>query len=449
MAKKITPINRLQLKSRIAELRLKPSGGIIVVGGEGCEGLHIQVKGNSACWVLSYAKGKTTDKHGRAITRRVKTALYDQRSSYPLVTLERARKRARELREMLLDGKDPKEVLQAARLDRGKNRTFQQCAIDFIDNKRAEWKNGDHAAQWTQSLEAYVFPLIGKMSIADIDTEHVLNVLRQKVTTKEGGTDSFWNSKTETASRVRGRIEAILSWAEYMRYRPEGKNPASWKDGLKNALPAPSKVQKIKKHHPALPHARIGEFMAILRKLDEIIARALEFSILTAARSGETMGALWSEIDLEGKMWTIPANRMKAGKEHQVPLSNAAIELLQALPRFKRSDHNNGLDYVFPAPRGGKLSPMGSFKLLRRVGFGEVTQHGFRSTFREWAGEVSNHSREVIEHALAHKLKDKAEASYQRGTLWPKRIKLMEDWANYCDPELANNVISIRKGAAI
>ena len=442
MSRKAAPIKPLQLRAKIEKLRTKPNGGKIAVGGDGCDGLYLRVTGNTAHWLFLYAKGTRVDGKGQTVTRLVSVALFDQKSGYPEVSLETARKRARELRENIRAGIDPQELRQAARIEREKARTFQQCAIDYIEGKRAGWKSKRHADQWKNSLETYAFPIIGKMSIAAVDTAAVLRVLRQGVT-KDGGIAPLWNAKNETANRVRCRIEAILSWAEFLKYRPEGKNPAIWKGGLVNVLPAPLKVQNVK-HYDSLPHTRIAEFMAVLRKLHGLPARALEFSILTAARSGEVRGAKWGEVDLTAKTWTIPADRMKAGKEHQIPLSSSAIALLQALPRFE----SNGPDYVFPAPRGGGLTAIAIFRLLRLMNFGQITQHGFRSTFREWAGEVSSHSRDVIEHALAHQLKDKSEAAYQRGTLWPKRIKLMADWASYCEPVTANNVIRIKKSEA-
>lgn len=200
-------------------------------------------------------------------------------------------------------------------------------------------------------------------------------------------------------------------------------------------------MQKVE-HHAALPYVELGAFMAELRKREGMSARALEFAILTAARSGEVRGATWAEIDLPGRIWTVPAERMKAGKEHRVPLSDEAVKLLEALPRIV------GNDYVFPAPRGGQLSDMSLTAVLKRMERGGLTQHGFRSTFRDWAGETTNHPREVIEHALAHQLKDKAERAYQRGTLWPKRVHLMADWANYCGQVAASNVVELKQGAA-
>ena len=232
----------------------------------------------------------------------------------------------------------------------------------------------------------------------------------------------IWGTKSETASRLRGRVETVLNWAKVNGYR-DGENPAAWKGNLEHSLA--KRQQLTRGHHAALPHAELPDFMAGLRKRDGISARALEFAILTAARSGEVRCATWSEIDLVAKRWTVPAERMKAGKEHVVPLSEAAIRLLDAIPRVEGSEH------VFPAPRGGAMSDMALTAVLKRMDRGDLTQHGFRSTFRDWAGETTAHPREVIEHALAHQLKDKAEAAYQRGTLLDKRRALMADWDKF------------------
>lgn len=254
---------------------------------------------------------------------------------------------------------------------------------------------------------------LGKFDVAEITEKDVLRILQP-----------IWTTKTETASRVRGRVEKVLSWATTAKYR-SGDNPARWKDNLENLLPKPKKVKAVK-HHAALPYQEVGAFMVELKKRDGNAARALEFSILTAARSGEVRGAIFSEIDMKSKLWTIPGPRMKAGKEHTVPLSDWAIELLKSIPQ------GGPEDVIFPAPRGGQLSDMSMTAVLKRMDRGDITQHGFRSSFRDWAGETTAHPREVIEHALAHQLKDKAEASYARGTLLMKRSLLMADWAKFC-----------------
>jgi integrase len=308
--------------------------------------------------------------------------------------------------------------------------TFKWCAEQYIEAHRAGWKNAKHAAQWEATLDRYAYPKIGELMVHQVELPHILAILRP-----------IWETKTETASRLRGRIESVLNWATVSKYRT-GENPARWKGHLDNLLARPSKVAKVE-HHAALPFQKVGAFMARLRNQEGMGAQALQFAILTAARSGEVRGAQWAEIDLHAAVWTIPASRMKAEKEHRVPLSPQAVELLRAQPR------GTGDALVFPAPRGGMLSDMTLSAVLRRMGEA-VTAHGFRSSFRDWAGETSGYAREVIEHALAHKLKDKAEASYARGTLFDKRRRLMNDWGAYCNQRgAAGSVIPLRgrKGA--
>ena len=257
----------------------------------------------------------------------------------------------------------------------------------------------------------------------------VLEVLQQAV---GSAGQTLWLNKTETASRLRGRIESILDWATFRGYR-QGNNPARWKGHLEHELPARNKVQKVE-HHAALAYAEMAAFMAELQLKEGISARALEFAILTAARSGEVRWAKWSEIDLDARIWVIPGERMKAGKEHRVPLANEVINLLKALPR------EDGVDHVFLAPKGGQLSDMALTSVLRRMGRNGLTQHGFRSTFRDWAGETTTYPREVCEHALAHRLADGVEAAYQRGDLLAKRAGLMSDWAKYCNTVFKDKV---------
>lgn len=347
------------------------------------------------------------------------------------VTLPEARERARQARLMLMEGIDPaaekRERLQSAKLAAAVQVTFDECAAKYIEAHRAGWKNAKHAAQWEATIEAYASPVIGTLGVAGIDTALVLKVL-----------EPIWREKPETASRLRGRIESILDWAKVRGYR-QGENPARWKGHLDKMLPARSKVRSVV-HHAALPYGEINGFLSDLRAQEGIVARLLEFCVLTAARSGEARGATWGEIDFKNAVWIVPASRMKAGKEHRVPLSDATMALLKNLPRFE------GNDYIFPAPRGGMLSDMAMTVLLRRMGR-TVTAHGFRSSFRDWAGETTAYPREVIEHALAHQLKDKAEAAYQRGTLFDKRRRLMADWATYCDKVQteAGDVVQIRR----
>lgn len=404
--------------SALAVSKLKTDGRYAVGG---VDGLHLRVVGASRAWILRIAVGKRADQDGQATVHRRDVGL----GGYPDVSLAEARDRAREMRKLVRDGVDPVLNRQAekvhAALEIAKTKSFKDCAIAYIEANRAGWKNDKHVQQWENTLATYVYPKFGHLPVVSIDTGMVLAVLQQPVETTG---DTLWLAKTETASRLRGRIESILDWATFRGYR-QGDNPARWKGHLEHELPARNKVQKVE-HHAALAYAQIPTFMVELKSRDGVSARALEFAILTAARSGEVRGAKWSEIDLNARIWTIPGERMKAGKEHRVPLASEVIDLLNALPREEDSDH------VFIAPRGGQLSDMALTAVLRRMNHGGLTQHGFRSTFRDWAGETTAYPREVCEHALAHKLADGVEAAYQRGDLLIKRAGLMSDWAKYC-----------------
>lgn len=350
------------------------------------------------------------------------------------ISLAEARDLALELRKQIRQGLDPIDARQKAReaqaKEESKRITFADAAKKYIDAHRASWKNAKHADQWTNTVATYVTPTLGRLSVADIDTDLVVSVL-----------EPIWTTKNETACRLRGRIEKILDWAKTSKFRT-GDNPAQWKGNLETLLAKPSKVQKVK-HHTALPFPETGSFIKELRKQQGMAAMALEFTILTACRTGETIGATWDEIDLDEKVWTIPAERMKAEKEHRIPLSDRAIEILKATTIDERTG------YVFPAPKAGKpLSNMAMLALLSRMKRDDLTVHGFRSTFRDWAGETTSFPREVIEHALAHLLKDKAEASYARGTLFDKRRLLMDHWAAFCaTTKQEGNVVEIKSKA--
>ncbi len=349
------------------------------------------------------------------------------------VSLAQARQKALEARQQLLDGINPLEAKQqrkvAAALAKAKLMTFDQCAKAYIETHRASWKSAKHADQWGNTISTYVSPIIGLLPVAEVDTALVVKVLKQDVV---GG--QFWEQKTETASRVRGRIESIIGWATTSGYR-QGDNPARWRGHLENLLANISKTSRTK-NHPSLPWQRMGEFMQALRRREGGAARAVEFCILTAARSGEVRGARWSEIDRESKVWTIPAERMKAKREHEVPLSSAALALLEGLPRIE------GSDLIFPGTKGQPLSDMSLTAVIRRMQVDglewknkdgkTITVHGFRSSFRMWAAESTNYPREVAEHALAHQLPDAVERAYQRGTQLTKRAQLMREWSTYC-----------------
>lgn len=406
--------------SALAVSRLKADGRHAVGG---VDGLYLRVVGQARAWVLRVVVGQRTDSAGKVVLHRRDIGL----GSYPEVTLAEAREAAREKRKQIRSGIDPVQERKSGRvretLEAVKAKTFRECAEAYISANRAGWKNEKHVLQWESTLATYAFPSIGDIPISAIDTGMVLGVLQQTVKVADGQAP-LWLARTETASRLRGRLESILDWASFRMYR-SGENPARWKGHLEHELPARSKVKKVE-HHAALPYSQIAGFLKELRQRPGISARALEFAILTAARSGEVRGAAWSEIDMEGRLWTIPASRMKAGKEHRVPLSEDVIALLKSLPREAEGE------YVFMGMRGAMLSDMSLTAVLRRMGHGGLTQHGFRSTFRDWAGETTAYPREVCEHALAHRLADGVEAAYQRGDLLKKRAALMKDWATYC-----------------
>lgn len=353
------------------------------------------------------------------------------------ISLADARLKAEELRKQLVEDQDPLQMRDdqrlARKLEAAKTVTFKECAEDYIKAHAPGWRNAKHGDQWRNTLATYAYPFIGDLPVQSIDTGLVLKVI-----------SPIWESKTETATRVRGRMESILGWATVRSYR-SGDNPARWKGHLDHLLPRRAKVQKVE-HHPALPVEQMGAFMAALRKQDGIAAKGLELLILTAARTGEVMAARWAEFDLEKKLWTIPSERMKAGKEHRVPLSKAALSILKAMQEADLSD-----EFVFPGTRPKKpLSNMAFLQLLKRMKRADLTSHGFRSTFRDWAAERTNYPREVAEMALAHVVSDKVEAAYRRGDLLEKRYRLMEDWANFCAVEIREgNVLPIGQGKAI
>lgn len=394
------------------------TSGLHFVGG--VQGLALQVgAGASRSWVLRNVIGGKRREMGLG--------------SYPEVTLAVARDRARQARELVRQGVDPIERQQAAqsalRAAAAAVVTFREAAEKYIAAHEAGWKNAKHQQQWSNTLEQHAYPVLGSLHVRDIGTPQVLRVL-----------EPIWTTTNETASRLRGRIELVLDWAAARGLR-EGQNPARWRGHLDKLLARPSKVNK-RTHHPALPVSEVGAFMVRLREAEGMGARALEFVIYTAARSGEVRGATWAEIDIGGKVWLCPGTRMKAGKEHRVPLSPAALALLKALPKGKPED------LVFPAPRGGVLSDMTLTAVLRRLQVPAVP-HGFRSTFRDWAAERTNYPREVAEMALAHAIGDKVEAAYRRGDLFERRRRMMADWAAFLSrPEGAARVMTLPRRAA-
>jgi integrase len=334
------------------------------------------------------------------------------------VSLAKARLAAHACREQLHAGMDPlvvkKERQQADRMDDARALSFRDCATQYHLAHKDAWKNKKHADQWTNTLATYAYPTFGHLPIADVDVELVMKVL-----------EPIWKEKTETASRLRGRIESVLDWATARGYR-KGDNPARWKGHLDHLLLSRSAANKVT-HHPALPYGQLPEFISALQELTGISPLALEFTILCASRTSETIKATFDEFDLGSKVWVIPAERMKADREHRVPLSDRACAIVK---RMANSAEN---DFVFPGRKqDSSLSNMAMLELVRGMKFGAITVHGFRSTFRDWAGECTPHPRECIEFALAHTLKDKTEAAYFRGDLFEKRRLLMNDWASFC-----------------
>lgn len=382
--------------------------GINFVGGVTGLGLNVTECG-SRSWILRYTvKGRRRDMG---------------LGGYPDVTLAQAKEAARVARAKLAQGIDPIADVRAARsklmADQALALTFSQAATQFIDTHESTWRNAKHVQQWRNTIGTYANPKIGRVLVRDLGLPHVLSVL-----------EPIWATKTETASRLRGRIESILDWAIARGYRTDS-NPARWKGLLDKLLPAPGKIAKPD-HHKALPYVDLPAFMTQLSAQKGIGPRALEFTILTACRSGEIRGAVWREFDIENAIWTIPAERMKAGKEHRVPLSDQALAIVIA------QRETTFCDYVFPSSHSGKsdeaygspLSDMTLSAVLRRMKVPAVP-HGFRSTFRDWCAEKTDYAREVAEMALAHAIGDKVEAAYRRGDLFEKRKQLMQDWANY------------------
>ena len=351
------------------------------------------------------------------------------------VSLADARNKAAALRLEVKAGTDPllererKAAEAAAQAQAAKiaSTTFKAVAERYIADNRDNWRNPKHRQQWENTLSTYVYPVIGDLPVAEVGKAHVLEIL-----------EPIWKAKPETASRIRGRIETVLDAATARELRT-GENPARWRGHLAHVLPKRSRLTRG--HHTALPYGELPGFVEKLRSRTAMAALALEFTILTAARTGEVIGATWEEIDLAKKVWTVPANRMKAGREHRIPLSPRAVEILEAVKI-------NGGSFVFRGERGGKLSGMAMAMLLRRMGT-DVTAHGFRSAFRDWAAECTAYPNEVCEAALAHTIGNRVEAAYRRGDLFEKRARLMTDWAEYCGKggNTGATVTPIRKGA--
>lgn len=416
-------------------------------------GLYLQVtKAGAKSWVFQYTLNGKRREMGLG--------------SLLALPPDAARRMADEARGVLASGIDPIEKRKvdtaASALAANSVRTFAECAADYIAAHRSGWKNEKHINQWTNTLRTYVEPTIGKLSVADVRTEHVIRVLQK---------DAFWTTKNETANRVRVRIENILDWAKTMGYRI-GENPARWRGHLENLLPAPSKVQKPV-HHAALPVDDLPYFMADLRTQTATSAQALKLALLTATRTVEIVQARWGEVDLEKRIWTIPADRMKAGKEHDVPLSDQAVEVLKS--KYVEGVANDA--FIFSARKDKPLSSAAMEAVLDRLGYTapvqqgrqivspmptltypdgrpkpHITVHGTcRSTFRDWVAEKTEYPRDLAEMALAHAIADKTEAAYRRGSMLERRRGMMQDWANWLDrkPGAAATVTSIKTKRAV
>jgi integrase len=347
-------------------------------------------------------------------------------------SLAEARERARQARQHLADDADPIDARNSRRMqakaEAATQVTFKEAAEKYIAAHAPAWKSAIHAKQWATTLETYVFPTLGELSVAAIETPHILKVL-----------EPIWTLKSETASRVRGRMEVVLNWATARGFR-QGENPARWRGHLDHLLPATSKLSKAE-HFAALPYGHVPAFVARLQDMESVSARALEFTIHTASRTGEVIGAKWSEIDLSTKVWTIPAERMKARREHRVPLSDLSMAILAALPRQEGNEH------VFIGRPGKGLRPSDMLELVRKID-ADTTVHGFRSSFRDWAGNQTNYPREIAEAALAHRVGDATEAAYRRSDALEKRRKLMQAWASYCErPTPSGQVTPMRRRA--
>lgn len=387
----------------------KRNPGLYPDGG----GLYLQVAdGGARSWIYRYMlKGK---------------ARWMGLGSLYTVGLAEARNLAIECRKRCSEGVDPIAARKAARalakVEPVKTMTFAACAEAFIEANKSGWRNAKHADQWVNTLKTYAYPEFGSLPVQSVETELVMKVL-----------EPIWTNKTETANRVRSRVESILDWAKTKKYR-QGENPARWRGHIENLLPPPSKVRKVE-HHRALPYDKVRSFVRTLRREEGTAAVAFEFLILTAARTSEVVGARWAEVDLKKELWTIPANRIKAGREHRVPLSVPALAILgkmKAVPVMDDED-KDAREFVFPGGKKGKpLSNMALLALLKRMKRTDLTAHGFRSTFRDWAAEQTNYPREVAEMALAHAVSDKVEATYLRTDLFEKRRALMAEWAVYC-----------------
>ena len=418
------------LTSKGVEAARHPTGNGRPITKSDFDGLHLQVaSGGTKSWLYRFTLNGRSREMGLGPLGEAPLGL----------SLAAAREAARAAKALKMAGIDPIEHREAKRNAAAANKeaerlsTFRSVAEGLLETKEAGWKNAKHKQQWRNTLQTYVYPIIGDLPVADVSMDHVLRVLKP-----------IWSQKPETASRVRGRIERVLSVAKTLHLR-SGENPATWRGNLENVLPKPTSIQgKLPEHHPALPWAQMPQFFAELASRDSIDAIALKVCILTASRTSEVLEMRWRELELEKKLWTVPSLRMKSKRDHRQPLSDETISLLKQLRPLARAQDS----FVFPGKRTGKsLSQMALLMLLRRMNpqrtdgsfrwsdgqsGNPVTVHGMRSTFRDWAGEVTGFPTDVIESQLAHKLRDKTEAAYARGDLLAKRAELVAAWAIYC-----------------
>lgn len=394
----------LKIRAKIREIQdlsyTTPKSALL---GDG-KGLTLAIaKNGTASWLFRYMD------HGKAKSVGL--------GAYPGTTLAKAREKAKKMRDARTSGIDPavakREQIREQKLQQAKAKTFEACATEFIEFSKPAWKSAKHAQQWTNTLKQYAYPVIGQRPIGEVDTDHIVEIL-----------SPIWQETTETATRLRGRIESVLDWATVKGWR-KGDNPARFKGHMEYLMP---KVRVgTKKHHASLPYEELPKFMEKLQAESGMARYALEFLILCASRTGEVIGARWEEIDLAKAIWTIPGKRMKAGKEHRVPLGKRVLEILTTVTPF------SGKEFVFiTGKKDVAMSTMAMSMLLRRMKVTDATVHGMRSTFRTWAGERSGYPFEVCEHALAHRLSDAVAAAYLRSDFFAKRTLLMADWETYC-----------------
>jgi integrase len=406
-------INRLtaQAVEKTTKRGLHPDGA----------GLYLRVgRAGAKSWVFRYMIAGTAREMGLG--------------GLTAIGLADARRKASDARRLLSDGIDPLEHRKqeqakraaAEQLEAARSMTFDQCAAAYIRAHEGSWRNDKHRKQWTNTLTTYVTPVFGSLPVQDVDVALVTKVI-----------EPIWSVKAETANRVRGRIETVLDWARVRGFRA-GENPARWRGHLDQLLPAKSKVRKVK-HHAAMPYDELGAFMKDLRAGEGVAAAALEFLILTVGRTSEVIGARWPEVDTAARVWTVPAERMKGKREHRVPLSALALAVLA-----RTREH--GGEFIFPGGKAGRpLSNMARLTLRGRMGL-DVTAHGFRSTFKDWATERTNFPNEVSEAALAHAIGDQVEAAYRRGDLFEKRRRLMDAWAEFCGkPQVESSLVPLRR----